>query len=53
MAENYYGYPLEDREKEDIGGLPKPDERKEEPLKQISGPPPKPRGKPTLMKKKF
>jgi hypothetical protein len=52
MAENYYGYPLEDREKEDIGEAKKPDEAKTNPLKQISGKPLAPK-KPPHPGKKF
>ncbi len=41
--EEYHGYPLEDRDKEDTGKMRTPDEKRAEPLKQISGPPPKER----------
>jgi hypothetical protein len=54
MTENYYGYPLEEeRDKEDIGEMKKPDERREQPLKHIKGPVPKPRPQPEVYKKKF
>jgi hypothetical protein len=52
MAENYYGYPLEDREKEDIGEAERPDKASEQPLKQIGGKPLPPK-KPATPGKKF
>jgi hypothetical protein len=52
MPENFYGYPLEDREKEDIGEMYQPDQMKpDNPLKQIKGKPLDPKKPPTHGKK--
>lgn len=55
MTENYYGYPMDERRDQDEEApyVKKPDERKQEPLKQISGPKPKPKAEPDRFKKKF
>jgi hypothetical protein len=51
MVENFYGYPLEDREKEPTGEAQTPDKAREEPLKQIGGKPLPPKQPPTPGKK--
>ena len=54
MAENYYGYPEEERDKDPSDEIKRPDQREDEnPLKQISGKPQKPRSRPELYKRKF
>lgn len=52
MPENFYGYPLEEREQDEIGEAPRPDHMKESPLKQIKGKPLPPK-KPSTPGKKF